>query len=221
MSADVTSLVSAVSELAHTARAVCAPPAEVLEAVSTLIKQAQAALHNYTWPGPYAVEQLAPPGNGTLRWDPSDLRATVPYSPILGHLNPVAGASRIWCEDGQVRGVVTLGPVHAGPIGAAHGGVVAAVLDEIASLAVLACGGVGYTQTLTVNYRRRTPLHEPLELWAHTAGLSAGVYLTAAEVRHDGAVTASAIGVHRAAGLRSDAVYPRSSTWASSESSCG
>ncbi|MFB1298497.1 PaaI family thioesterase [Mycobacterium sp. pW049] len=207
MSDGLVVLVQAVSALANVTRTASVPPPEVLEKVTALVAQATAALDRYAWPGPYAVEQLAPPGNGRLQWDETDLRTTVPYSPILGHLNPVAGVSRIWSENEQVRGQVTLGALHAGPIGAAHGGVVAALLDEITSLSVLACGGIGYTQTLTVSYRRRTPLHEPLELWAQTAGITAGVYLTSAEIRHEGAVTASAVGVHRASGQRDQSVY--------------
>ena len=73
-----------------------------------------------------------------------------------------------------------------------HGGVVAALLDELANLAVLAFGHVGYTKTLTVSYRRPTPLGVELELWAHTAGPTGEAFLTSAELRHDGRVTASA-----------------------------
>jgi acyl-coenzyme A thioesterase PaaI-like protein len=93
-------------------------------------------------------------------------------------------------------------------VAAIHGGVVAALLDELANLAVLASGHVGYTKTLTVSYRHPTPLGTELELWAHTAGRTGDAFLTSAEVRHDGRVTASAVGVHKAAGPRDDPMYP-------------
>jgi acyl-coenzyme A thioesterase PaaI-like protein len=207
MNDSLAALVSDVNGLAIAARVMNAPPADVVDKVSRLVREARAALDEHGWAGPYAVEQLAPPGDGMLVWDPADLRKTVPYSPILGRLNPTAGPSRLRCEDGQVIGSVTLSPLHVGPVDSAHGGVVAALLDELASLAVLAAGGVGYTQTLTVSYRRRTPVRQSLELRAHTAGLTGETYLTTAEIRHAGEVTASAIGMHRSAGDRDDVVY--------------
>lgn len=207
MSDSLAALVAGVNGLAIAARVVNGPPTDVVDKVSKLIEEARAALGEYAWKGPYAVEQLAPPGDGLLVWDPADLRKTVPYSPVLGHLNPTAASSRLRCENGQVVGSVTLSPVHVGPIDTAHGGIVAALLDELANLAVLAAGGVGYTHTLTVSYRRPTPLQQPLELWSHTAGLTGDSYLTTAQIRHDGELTASALGVHRAAGLRDDVVY--------------
>ena len=143
-----------------------------------------------------------------LIWQADDLRKTVPYSPILGELNPTAGQAVLWAEGDAVRGTVTTSPIHAGPIGMVHGGIVAALLDEIANLAVLVSGNVGYTKTLTVSYRRPTPLGVELELWAHTAGRTGDAFLTSSEVRYDGRVTASAVGVHKAAGRRDEPVYP-------------
>lgn len=196
-----------VSRLANAARASNAPE-EVTAQVRALSEQARGLLDGHTWPGPYAVEQLAPPGNGMLVWEPGDLRKTVPYSPILGELNPIAGEVKLWADGTAVRGTVTTRPIHAGPIGTVHGGIVAAILDELSSLAVLAIGAVGYTQTLTVSYRRPTPLGTELELWAQTSGPNGSVFLSSAEVRHAGRVTASAVGVHKAAGHRDDSVYP-------------
>lgn len=184
------------------------PPDDVAEMVRALTRQAKALLDEHTWPGPHAVEQLAPPGDRRLIWDPSDLRRTIPYSPFLGDLNPTSGKATIGIDGDAVRGTVTMSPIHAGPIQTVHGGVVAALLDELTSLAIMAAGHVGYTQTLTVNYRRPTPLGAEIELWACTAGQTGKVFLTSAEVRHNGDVTASAIAVHKVAGRRDEPVYP-------------
>jgi acyl-coenzyme A thioesterase PaaI-like protein len=199
-------LADEINRLASAVRTSDAPP-DVATQVRTLAVQARGLLEPHSWAGPYAVEQLAPPGDGTLTWLPGDLGATIPYSPILGHSNPTAGRARLWIEDDAVCGTVTTCPIHAGPIGTVHGGVVAALLDELANLAVLACGHVGYTKTLTVDYRRPTPLGVELQLWAHCAGRTGDVFLTTAEVRHQGRVTASAVGVHKAAGRRDEPVY--------------
>ena len=196
-----------VSRLANAARMSNAPE-EVTEQVRLLSEQARTLLDGHIWPGPYAVEQLAPPGDGMLVWEPGDLRKTIPYSPILGDLNPIAGEAKLWADGTTVRGTITARPIHAGPIGTVHGGVVAAILDELSNLAVLAFGGVGYTQTLTVSYRRPTPLGAELELWAETSGPTGNVYLTSTEIRHAGRVTASAVGVHKVAGHRDESVYP-------------
>ena len=76
-------MTDAVGRLANAARASNAPE-EVTEQVRALSEQARALLDKHIWPGPYAVEQLAPPGDGMLVWEPGDLRKTVPYSPISG-----------------------------------------------------------------------------------------------------------------------------------------
>lgn len=200
-------MTDAVGRLANAARASNAPE-EVTEQVRALSEQARALLVEHTWPGPYAVEQLAPPGDGKLVWEPTDLRKTVPYNPILGELSPIAGQAKLWVDGTAVRGTLTARPIHAGPMGAVHGGIVAAILDELSSLAVLAFGVVGYTHTLTVSYRRPTPLGAELELWAQTSGPTGHVVLTSAEIRHAGSVTASAVGVHKGAGRRDELIYP-------------
>jgi acyl-coenzyme A thioesterase PaaI-like protein len=201
------SLTDEVRELANAVRASTVTD-DVAEKVCMFVRQARAVLDEHVWPGPYAVEQLAPPGDRMLVWEPEDLRRTIPYSPILGDLNPTSGRAKVWADNEAVRGTVTMSAIHAGPAGTVHGGVVAALFDELTSLAVMAAGRVGYTQTLTVNYRRQTPLGAELQLWAQTGGQTGKVFLTSAEICHDGQVTATAVAVHKAAGRRDEPVYP-------------
>ncbi|MWA04900.1 hypothetical protein F8568_031935 [Actinomadura sp. LD22] len=194
-------------ELANAART-ATPSEDVTERVCALLKEARALLAEHVSPGPYAVEQLSPPGDGTLTWDPSDLRQTIPYSPLLGHLNPISNQAAVWADGDVVRGSITVSPIYAGPIDTVHGGALAALLDELASLAVLAKENVAYTQSLAITYRRPTPLGAKLELWGQTAGRTGDTFLTATQIRHAGKVTVSAVGVHKAAGRRDEAVYP-------------
>jgi acyl-coenzyme A thioesterase PaaI-like protein len=207
MNAGQAHLVEAVNGLANAVRTALVPHQEVRQ-IHALIAHARTLIDKYVAAPPYAAEQLSPPKQRTLQWYPEDLGRTIPYSPFLGDLNPIAGQASLWADGDAVRGTVTLSPIHAGPIATAHGGVVAALLDELTSLAIMARGRIGYTRTLTLTYHGRTPLGTKLNLWAHTAGQTGTVFLTSGEIWHDGKLTASAIAVHHAAGHRDAPVYP-------------
>jgi acyl-coenzyme A thioesterase PaaI-like protein len=206
MSAGQAHLVEAVNGLANAVRTALVPDQEVQQ-IRGLIAHARTHIDKYVAAPPYAAEQLSPPKQRTLQWNPEDLRRTIPYSPFLGNLNPIAGQTSLWADGDAVRGTVTLLPIHAGPIATAHGGVVAALLDELTSLAIMAIGRIGYTRTLTITYHRPTPLGTKLNLWAHTAGQTGTVFLTSGEICHDGKLTAAAVAVHHAAGNRDEPVY--------------
>lgn len=79
-------------------------------------------------------------------------------SPVTGAVNPVAPPLHVRF------GATTVGHAvyreqHEGPVGGAHGGVVAASFDELLGVAQMASGSAGYTVSLEVHYRRVTPLH--------------------------------------------------------------
>jgi acyl-coenzyme A thioesterase PaaI-like protein len=67
----------------------------------------------------------------------------------------------------QVRGTVCFGAAYEGPPGCVHGGFVAAAFDEVLGYAQSLTGNPGMTGTLTVRYRRPTPLHTELRFEAH------------------------------------------------------
>jgi acyl-coenzyme A thioesterase PaaI-like protein len=188
-----------------------APTRHVAQQVAGLLRKAYGLLEPDLWPGPFAVEQLAPPGDGRLTWDTADLRRTVPYSPMLGPLNPLSPAVRCWTVDQVVHGTVTFSPIHAGPIDTVHGGMVAALLDELLAMSTLAKGVVGYTKSIALRYHRPTPLGDELTLWAECAGRSGRHLLATAEVRAGSTVTASAVGTFAAAGEIHQDVYRSSS----------
>ncbi|MEZ5567932.1 MAG: hypothetical protein R3E54_06285 [Halioglobus sp.] len=48
-----------------------------------------------------------------------------------------------------------------------HGGIIAAVFDELA-MANVVSGHAGFTGTLTIRYHRQTPLNTPIELFSET-----------------------------------------------------
>jgi acyl-coenzyme A thioesterase PaaI-like protein len=64
--------------------------------------------------------------------------------------------------DGSVAGPITLRRELQGPPGFAHGGIVACVLDEAASLAATSLDMVTLTSGFEVRLRRATPVEVPL-----------------------------------------------------------
>lgn len=91
----------------------------------------------------------------------------VGYSPVSGDANVLAPPLRLRVvgsgEDRHVAGTATFGPAYEGPPGHVHGGFLAAAFDELLGWAQLA---PGFTGTLTVRYRRPTPLQRELTLHA-------------------------------------------------------
>ena len=207
MSADHAALVAEVSGLANAIRTSSVPDREAPK-IQSVLAQARRMIDQYVAAPPYAAEQLSPPKETVLCWDPDDLCRTIPYSPFLGQLNPIAGEAKLSTDGQALYGTIRLSPIHAGPINTAHGGVVGAVLDELTSIAVMAHGRFGYTRTLTITYHRPTPLDAELSLWAQSAGQAGSVFLTSAEIRHGDTVTASAVAVHHAGGRIDEPIYP-------------
>jgi hypothetical protein len=95
-------------------------------------------------------------------------RDFVEHSPLSGLSNPLAPPmyARI-VEDGDgsfhIVGTCTFGSAYEGPPGHVHGGLVAAMFDELLGFAQLSAG---FTGSLTVRYRKPTPLHQELSLRA-------------------------------------------------------
>jgi acyl-coenzyme A thioesterase PaaI-like protein len=100
-------------------------------------------------------------------------------------------------EDGEVVAVATLGPAHEGAPGRAHGGVVAALVDEVMGLLVGGLLGVAaYQGELRIRYNAPVPIGAPLTLRSRLLGrdgrkLLAGLTITAGETE-----VVSASGLH-------------------------
>lgn len=78
---------------------------------------------------------------------------------VMGLRNPIAppleiesdGSGRAWSD-------FRLGAAYEGPPGLVHGGVISLMLDQVLGHAVSTSGLPGMTGTLTIRYRRGTPL---------------------------------------------------------------
>ncbi|MCW2548226.1 MAG: hypothetical protein JWN96_2686 [Mycobacterium sp.] len=108
----------------------------------------------------------------SVSWEVSEAglepRDFVEHSPLSGRSNPLAPpmeTSLVEEPDGSyyIAGTVTFGAAYEGPPGHCHGGLVAAMFDELLGFAQLSAG---FTGTLTVRYRKPTPLHKELTLKA-------------------------------------------------------
>ncbi len=130
-----------------------------------------------------------------VAWRDDDLTACMPYSPISGRRNPVAPPIRMWKQGEEVFGEAVFSPTYAGPPDSVHGGIIAAVFDELLSMANVVNGKAGFTGTLSIRYHRKTPLDTPIELWACNESSHGRKLRCRAEMRVDGVVTASAEGL--------------------------
>ncbi|MEZ4293254.1 MAG: PaaI family thioesterase, partial [Myxococcota bacterium] len=102
-------------------------------------------------------------------WHETGAMHYLPFSPIMGGLNPASIGVEIHPEP-SIDGVaceVVLGEVVEGGTGLVHGGMIAAIYDEVLAAANLVRRVGGPTGRLIVHYRKPTPLHEPLrfEAW--------------------------------------------------------
>jgi acyl-coenzyme A thioesterase PaaI-like protein len=81
---------------------------------------------------------------------------------VSGAANPMGLAAVLW-RDGDVACMrVTLGNAFEGAPGRAHGGVVAALLDEVMGLMNVIHGATAFTAQLDITYLAPTPVGEPI-----------------------------------------------------------
>ncbi|MDB4969531.1 MAG: AMP-binding protein [Myxococcales bacterium] len=78
--------------------------------------------------------------------------------PLIGHSNPVAPPLALAAEAGGAVGRVTFGAAFEGAPGFVHGGIVAAAFDQVFGYLGVLRGVPALTGSLTVNYRKPTPL---------------------------------------------------------------
>ena len=77
---------------------------------------------------------------------------------VVGVRNPIAPPLTIVHDEGRVSAEFELSAAYEGPPSLVHGGVSALILDQLLGEAAAAAGKPGMTGTLTVRYRRATPL---------------------------------------------------------------
>ncbi len=130
-----------------------------------------------------------------------DPREFFPTSPIIGLENPVAAPVLLQVVEGadggplEVRATACFDFPYEGPPGCVHGGVIAATFDELLGSATIVAGNPGMTGTLTIKYRKPTPLRADLTMEARYLGRDGRKVRAWGAIHHGDVLTAEAEGV--------------------------
>jgi acyl-coenzyme A thioesterase PaaI-like protein len=152
------------------------------------------------------ADRLSTMPERTRSWEVSEAgllpRDFVAFSPVSGRSNPMAPPVVLRVEHGPPRdgvdvehhiaGDVTFGPAYEGPPGHVHGGLVAAMFDELLGFAQLS---PGFTAYLHINYRKPTPLRMPLQLAAWVESIDGRKRLVRGECHAGGVLLSDAEGL--------------------------
>ncbi|MCU1457572.1 MAG: thioesterase superfamily enzyme [Actinomycetia bacterium] len=119
----------------------------------------------------------------------------LPRSPVVGLSSPMAPPITYEVRGGRVHGTGTFGAPYEGPPGYVHGGEIALAFDELLGIANIVSGHPGMTGTLTVKYRRPTPLGQELDFEAWTERVEGRRITTRGTIHSHGTLTAEAEGL--------------------------
>lgn len=114
---------------------------------------------------------------------------------VSGPWNPLGIGMEVARDGDAVRARVTLGAAFEGGPGMAHGGIVAALFDDVLGYLLTLHRVPGFTGELTVRYHEPTPVGEPLELRGWVVEREGRRLHTAAQLRARGQLVASATAV--------------------------
>jgi acyl-coenzyme A thioesterase PaaI-like protein len=119
---------------------------------------------------------------------------------FIGRSNPIAPPMTFWNEGELSIGTVTLGPAFEGAPGCVHGGIVAAAFDQLCGFVQVTKNTGSLTATLTIHYRRPTPIDTELRLEARLARVEGRKSWITATMHARGKLVAEAEGLFVALG---------------------
>jgi acyl-coenzyme A thioesterase PaaI-like protein len=111
---------------------------------------------------------------------------------VVGHANPFSVDVETVIEGDVAVARVTFGAAFEGAPGRVHGGMVAAVLDDLAGHALAFEGEPGFTGTIEVVYRAPVPIEEEIECRTWVRGREGRKLFVEAEARLEERVLATA-----------------------------
>ncbi len=169
-----------------------AAPEEDLSVAADALERYAKRLSKY--PVSRAYEGFAESANA------GDPHAFFDHSPLIGIANPLAPPIRLAVIGNKVEGRATFGVPYEGPPGYVHGGFLAASFDEVLGMAQSMTGNPGMTGTLTIRYRRPTPLLTELVFEAWVDRVEGRKIFTHGTLSANGQLTAEAEGLFIAIG---------------------
>ncbi len=152
-------------------------PDDVLDAVAAEVERLAAMLAPYARESRYEqAERIS--GSGTFA-----------NHPMIGPANPCAPPIVLRRDDDGLVGDVRFGTPQEGPPGCVYGGYLAAGFDAILLMTAGAAGIGGPTRSLSVRYRKPTPLQAPLRYVGQVGEVSErSTHVRGALVGEDGTV---------------------------------
>ncbi|NEA27466.1 PaaI family thioesterase [Actinomadura bangladeshensis] len=143
------------------------------------------------------------PGPAGVRFN-GEMRAWNWGNAVVGAANAIAPPLEVVHDSSGCHADVVLGAAYEGPPGLVHGGVSAMLLDHIMGVTASAMRRTTFTGTLTMRYRRGTPLG-PLRLEASIDREEGRKVFVVASIADADGVTVEADGIFiEPAGLRID-----------------
>lgn len=100
---------------------------------------------------------------------------------VSGPWNPMGIAMEVHREGDDAVASVELGPAFEGAPGRSHGGIVAAIFDDVLGYLLTFERTPGFTGELTVRYRAATPIGQPLQFRARVVHVDGRKIHTEAE----------------------------------------
>ncbi len=132
----------------------------------------------------------APRTAGDVAEVPADGADITSYDerPISGRSSPWGLDLRVQREGDEIVGRCTLRSAHEGAPGRSHGGIVAALFDDVYGFVLNLIGESAFTGELSVRYEAGVPIGVPVECRVRLAERSGRKLFMTGEVVHDGAV---------------------------------
>ena len=109
---------------------------------------------------------------------------TSPERPFAGRANPYGIPLEVWYRAPWVETELVLGAAYEGAPGRSHGGVVAAIFDDLTGFCLSTLGVMAYTGRLTIDYLAGVPLDVPVVFRARVSQRAGRKITVEAEGRH-------------------------------------
>jgi len=154
--------------------------AEVLERLTADVDTISAALD--AEPSASTLDAI---GDGSYVADASHHVDRIAF---IGHSNPISPPIEIDLRDRGAVGRCTLDHLYQGAPGIVHGGVVAALADQMCGAALVAAGHSGLTTLLEIRYVKPTPIGKELVFEAWLDRIEGAVYYLAGECKAEDVV---------------------------------